>query len=194
MKVMWVLLALAGVSIWYIPNTVSLFSGQHSYYNLDANGSQVPCQKCHGDVSVELHTGFIHNNFTCADCHRTQNGLQYASGDGANSTTPGLMAHASSTVNCSDCHSDYLNNTPDKIHDAFIRYGMEHDSSENCIACHSSIAISINWTRPDTLNIETHSDGYNFTINRTFTSSLATVQTFGNGPGDVIAISNVTVI
>jgi len=46
-------------------------------------GSQVPCNKCHGDIALELHTGFIHNNFTCSDCHRIQKGVQFASGDDA---------------------------------------------------------------------------------------------------------------
>lgn len=189
MKILWVLLALVGISLWYIPNTVSLFSGQHAYYTLDDNLSQLQCTKCHGDISIELHTGYIHSNFTCADCHRVQKGVQYA-----NATEPGTLAHAASLVQCADCHSEYLNNTPDTIHNAFINYGMQHNTSENCIACHASIAVSINWTRPDAMNIETTSDGYNITINRTYKSFTARVVTFGNQSGDAIAVSNVTVI
>ena len=83
MKLVWVLLALAGISIWLIPNTLSIFSGGHSFYNIDPVGSQVPCSKCHGDIDLQIHTGFIHNNFTCSDCHRVQKGVQYASGDNA---------------------------------------------------------------------------------------------------------------
>jgi hypothetical protein len=194
MKIVWLVAALLGISIWYIPNTVSLFSGQHSFYNLDANGSQVPCIKCHGDIDMEIHTGFIHNNFTCSDCHRIQKGVQYASGDGANSSTPGTMAHAASTVLCKDCHREYLNNTPDPIHQAFIRYGAEHDTNENCIACHTSTAVSIKWTRPSAINIETISDGSNISLNGTRKTFMTRIETFGNQSGDVIAVSNVTVI
>ncbi len=189
MKILWVLLALVGISFGYITNTVSLFSGEHAYYTLDDNLTQMQCTKCHGDISIELHTGYIHANFTCADCHRAMPGVQYA-----NATTPGTLAHAASSIQCADCHSEFLNNTSDTIHNAFINYGMQHNTSENCIACHASIAVSINWTRPDALNIETTSDGSNLTINQTYKSFTAVVETFGNQSGDAIAVSNVTVI
>ncbi len=319
MKLMWVLLALAGISLWVIPNTLSYFSGGHTFYNIDPIGSQVPCIKCHGDVQMEIHTGFIHNNFTCADCHRVQQGVQYASGDdayerlvyanvtgpaniqhrvlattiqnfqsgnfpksisgeitidqwadagndqvelrdannqyagnmthgetgilynyayaeeistyyngapkdtnnftqhqtldprnisvnpdqygsddltgaGSRVITPGMLAHAASTVLCAECHSDYLISTPDTIHEAFIKYGMEQNTNDNCIACHTSTAVSINWTRPAAINIETISDGYNNTIDRTSTAYKIRIETFGNQEGAVFAVSNVTVI
>ncbi len=186
MRIMWIILALGGISLWYMPDALSLFSGSHNYYKLD---DKPRCTKCHGDISLELHTGFIHNNFTCSDCHRVQKGVQYA-----NATTPGTLAHAASIVRCADCHSEYLNNTPDTIHEAFIRYGMEHNTSDNCIACHASISVSINWTRPDARVIETKSDGYNITIDRTYKAYQNRVETFGNRSGDVIAVSGVTVI
>ncbi len=316
---MWVLIALGGISIWFIPNTLSYFSGSHSYYNIDPVGSQIPCEKCHGNIQMEIHTGFIHSNFTCADCHRVQKGVQYASGDDAyeriiyinvtgptnianrvlattlanfqsgnfpksisgeitidqwaaagndqvqlrdgnnqyagamtpgetgilynyaftneistyyngvqkdtdNNTkylaldprlisvspvqygsdnltgagsrviTSGTLAHAASTVQCSECHSDYLSKMPDTIHEAFINYGMEHNSSDNCIACHTSTAVEINWTRPGAIGIDTSSDGYNISINRIYPTLIQRIQTFGNRSGDVIAVSNVTVI
>ncbi len=318
MKIMWVLLAFGGISIWVIPNTLSLFGGQHSFYNIDPVDSQIPCIKCHGDIQMELHTGYIHNNFTCSDCHRVQKGVQYASGDdayervvyinvtgptniqyrvlatsiqnfqrgnlpksisgeiaidqwaaagndevqsrdinnqyagnmtpgesgilynyayadeiltylngvpkdtdtftqhqvldprkinvnpdrygiddltgaGSRVVTPGTLAHAASTIMCSECHSDYLNSMPDTIHEAFIKYGMEHNTSDNCIACHTSTAVSINWTRPSTTGIETTSNGYNITINNTYKAFNITIETFGNRSGDALAVSNVTV-
>lgn len=188
------MITLMGISIWYIPHTFSLFSGQHSYYNINEVGNQIPCTKCHGDIAVELHTGHIHSNYTCSDCHRIQNNVQYASGDGVNTSTPGIMAHAASTILCEECHSDYLNNTPDSIHDTFMRYGVESNSNVNCIACHTSIAVSINWTYPGAIYIDTISDGNNITISGTDTAYDVRVGTFGNGSGDVIAVSKVTVI
>jgi len=319
MKLMWVLIALGGISIWLIPNTLSLFSGQHSFYNIDPVGNQIPCGKCHGDIDMEIHTGFIHNNFTCSDCHRVQKGVQFASGDdayerliymnvtgptlirnrvlattlqnyqrgnfpksitgeitidqwaalgndevqlrnennqyagtmvpgdtgiiynyekenkistyingvpkdydietqnsaldtrkitvypyqdgsdnltgaGSKVITPGTLAHASTTIQCIECHSDYINNTPDTIHEAFINYGIEHNTNDNCISCHTSTAVSINWTRPSTIAIETNSNGNNITINRTYMTKLIRIETFGNKSADAIAVSDVTVI
>jgi hypothetical protein len=319
MKLLWVLIILGGISIWLIPNTLSIFSGGHSYYNVDPIGSQVPCNKCHGDIQLEIHTGFIHNNFTCSDCHRIQKGVQYASGDdayerllyinvtgpsiirnrvlatmiqnyqsgnfpksipgeitidqwadagnddvqfrdvngqyagnmtpgdtgilynyadeneistyinglpkdtdlftqnnvldprkikvnqdpygsddltgaGSKVMTSGNLAHASSTILCAECHSDYINNTPDTIHEAFIKYGMEHNTNDNCIDCHTSTSVSINWTRPSTLAIETTSNGNNITIGKTYPTKPVRIETFGNRSGDVIAISEVTVV
>lgn len=193
MKLIWILLILIGLLLWYIPNTISLFSGQHSYYNIDDNGSQIPCQKCHGDIKVELHTSYTHNNFTCEDCHRIQTGVQYASGDGIGNTTPGMMAHAASLVNCTECHSG-VNSTSDVIHNAFIRYGVENGINDSCIACHTSTAISINWTRPGAVGIDTVSDGTINTIVRVYVPYRENLETFGNQPGDVLAVSNVTVI
>ena len=83
---------------------------------------------------------------------------------------------------------------PDNIHEAFIKYGMEHDTNENCIACHTSTAVSINWTRPSTLGIETGSDGYNITIKKTYSAFNEKLETFGNKEGNVFAVSNVTII
>lgn len=306
MKIFWILLILVGMLLWYIPNTISLFSGQHSYYNIDPNGSQVPCKKCHGDIDIEIHTSYIHSNFTCSDCHRSQEGVQYASGDdayeriiyvnvtnatsiynrvlattienyqsgnfpksilgevsidqwssqydgnmtfgetgvlynyeyaeyvstwyngmprdpdpntsrggfyarniianpdrfgsdnlngaGSKVTTPGTLAHAASTVFCKDCHSEFLNNTPDVVHDAFINYGITQNDNKNCIACHTATAISINWTKPAAMNINTMSNGYNTIIIGTGVAYRQRVETFGNQSGDVIAVSNVTVI
>ena len=79
MKFILIVLALSGVSLLYIPNTISLFSGGHSYYNIDPIGNQIPCQKCHADIQMEIHNGFKHNDLKCEDCHRTKKGVQYVS-------------------------------------------------------------------------------------------------------------------
>lgn len=84
-----VLIALVGVGVFALPSTMSLFAGQHSFYNIDATGNQVPCQKCHGDVKAELtanaasipNTPGPHAAFKCEYCHRIEAG--YASGDNA---------------------------------------------------------------------------------------------------------------
>ncbi len=83
------LIALVGIGVFALPSTVALFSGQHSFYNIDATGNQIPCTKCHGDVKAELSSGLSnttgtpgpHANFKCEYCHRAENG--FASGDDA---------------------------------------------------------------------------------------------------------------
>ncbi len=79
------LIALVGVGVFALPSTMALFAGQHSFYNIDATGNQVPCVKCHGDVKAELTTGYSattntsgpHANFQCEFCHRAEAGGAY---------------------------------------------------------------------------------------------------------------------
>ena len=90
------LIALVGVGVFALPSTMALFAGQHSFYNIDSTGNQVPCLKCHGDVKSELSSNSItdvvgkpdsagpHANFKCEYCHRAEPG--YASGDNAYAT------------------------------------------------------------------------------------------------------------
>src|SRR3990170_7740654 len=83
------IIALVGIGVFALPSTMSLWAGQHSFYNIDATGNQVPCQKCHGDVKAELlsnaaaipNTPGPHAAFKCEYCHRIEAG--YASGDNA---------------------------------------------------------------------------------------------------------------
>ena len=83
------LIALVGVGVFALPSTMALFAGQHSFYNIDATGNQIPCTKCHGDVKAELSSGSSavtgtkgpHAAFKCEYCHRAENG--FASGDDA---------------------------------------------------------------------------------------------------------------
>lgn len=89
-KIAIVLIALVGIGLYALPSTVALFSGQHSFENIDATGNQIDCVKCHGDVKAEmdstglnLQTGTPppHAAFKCEYCHRIEAGA--ASGDNA---------------------------------------------------------------------------------------------------------------
>src|SRR5659263_323462 len=87
------IIALVGIGVFALPSTMSLFAGQHSFYNIDATGNQIPCTKCHGDVKSELSsnantnpalgpiTAGPHAAFKCEYCHRIEQGS--ASGDNA---------------------------------------------------------------------------------------------------------------
>ncbi len=84
-----VLIALVGIGLYALPSTVALFSGQHTFVNLDPTGNQIDCVKCHGDVRAELGgsnssvsgTPGAHAAFKCEFCHRIEAG--YSSGDNA---------------------------------------------------------------------------------------------------------------
>jgi len=81
------IIALVGIGVFALPSTMSLFAGQHSFYNIDAVGNQIPCQKCHGDIKAELqsntnlgtgalNTGTMgpHYSMKCEYCHRAEPG------------------------------------------------------------------------------------------------------------------------
>ncbi len=77
-----VLIALIGIGLYALPQTMALFAGQHSFTNIDPTGNQVDCVKCHGDVESELkgsvtastNTSPPHADMECAFCHRLQIG------------------------------------------------------------------------------------------------------------------------
>lgn len=97
------LIALIGIILWNMPDTIPMFTGTHSFYKGSA-----PCEKCHGDINITIHTNTTaHGGFSCAYCHRSEPNVTYAS-----NTTEGMEAHAASLGSCYNCHADSL---PDKI-------------------------------------------------------------------------------
>ena len=112
--------AIAAVGIIAMPSTISLFSGQHMWYNISGN-EKLPCIKCHADVYAEYLMTGVHGtlsgggsswetgnkpNDACYACHRlayANKSITYASGAGTGAT-PGVQAHAASTVACMACH------------------------------------------------------------------------------------------
>lgn len=145
------IIAIGGI---VLPQTVSLFAGQHYWYDLSGNGSDVPCEKCHADVAEEMnqihgpHTGETgYGRFECEYCHRIFpiGASSYADGIEQNASyqsyrytyasvsgiqyEPGKEAHAASTVPCMYCHSG-----------SDVGMVPAHDSvSSNCSECHSPV-------------------------------------------------------
>jgi len=116
LKMVFATIAIVVIGIIALPYAASLFSGEHSWYELSAGGSDVPCEKCHADIADEYQDAFAHplyaphKTYPCAHCHRVSgfgekngSGMNYASGDGSGST-PGKQAHAAVIVECMDCH------------------------------------------------------------------------------------------
>jgi len=124
--------AIVAIGIFALPNTVSLFSGQHTWYDLSAGGNDVPCEKCHSDIADEMdafvgpHTGETGDGrFECGYCHRMTGIYTYASGIGT-ASTPGKEAHAASAIPCMDCHSGGY------VHG-------EDVAIEDCVRCHDLV-------------------------------------------------------
>jgi len=142
---MLLVVAVIALGIFALPSTVSLFSGQHTWYDLTGNKS-VPCEKCHADIAEEMNalagphtgeTGF--QRMKCSFCHRTfpiesedinqtYKNYEYtygSVGDTVTDVTPGKESHAASTVPCMYCHSGK-------------KYGRKgtHNINANCMQCH----------------------------------------------------------
>ena len=117
-------IAVVAVGMFALPSTVSLFAGQHTWYDLGGTGNDLPCEKCHAEIFDEFQNTGVHwtlaggTNATsnesgdpgtysvrlaCGACHRANKSITYASGDTA-SYTAGDKAHAASTVACMVCH------------------------------------------------------------------------------------------
>jgi len=117
-KLVLVAVAIVAIGIFALPSTVSLFSGQHTWYDLNPAGNQLPCQKCHQDIQDEMISGDngVHTTLAApgCDCHRvnttdTRFGTGVADGDGAGFSTPGTKAHAAATIACMLCHEQGTN-------------------------------------------------------------------------------------
>ncbi|MCW7077409.1 MAG: hypothetical protein OCU18_09080, partial [Candidatus Syntrophoarchaeum sp.] len=116
--IMLLMIATLAIGIFALPSTVALFSGQHSWYDLNENRgiNDVPCEKCHGEIKSEMIHGDngAHRDLTCAMCHRAEvfAGYIFARGNYTTNpapeywsgTIPGEEAHAASTIECMDCH------------------------------------------------------------------------------------------
>ena len=123
-----------------MPNTVSIFSGQHSWYDIDPDNSDIPCIKCHTDVKDEMDESGVHKVFNCVWCHRSPFSNQTFASGGEPGFDPGENTHATVLLECMACH------------DAIGDVGRNHWNdpeyrSPNCYDCHND-----NWTTSSGFN------------------------------------------
>jgi len=117
-KLILIVAAFAAIGLLVLPSTVSLFHGQHIWYNI-SDGKYLPCKKCHADVYEELEQSAFHKDLEsgigtgpnkaddgdCYACHRANASITYANvTTDYTQYTPGKEAHAASTVACMLCH------------------------------------------------------------------------------------------
>jgi len=195
-----VLLAVAvvAVGIFALPSTISLFAGQHTWYNLTGNQS-VPCEKCHADVANEMsaligpHTGETgFQRMRCEYCHRyppirhrnsTYENYTYGDvGTSATDVTPGKESHAASTVPCMYCHSGDkygVRHTNYATGDCWLCHQSDspqphegrYTNNEDCRRCHANAHTGHVYYIPP-------AGGFNLTTNALDTGELAAHKTF----------------
>jgi hypothetical protein len=160
-KIFSITVALFALGIIVLPNTVTLFVGQHYWYNLTETGNNVPCEKCHADVHSELSLSGIHLRMSCEGCHRTDNAVKYAV-DWSGDVEPGRGAHAASTVECMLCHDGRTIASGTN----FTHYYL---SASSCSQCHNPPS-----------NIAGAAGGFNLTVDSDDTGELAAHLKFVN--------------
>lgn len=235
-------IAIVAVGIFALPSTLSLFAGQHVWYDIGDDGNQIPCKKCHADVYEEYLLTGVHGTLSggassnvtgadpdaaCGACHRLDSitnpnaAMTFGSGDGTGSTA-GEEAHAAAVISCMACHQ--LNNTGSypaaggfnqtafvystnfnytdsdhpgtyAAHNAFISEALNddtlQDSNEACLACHTQIAVKIDWTHARSLEFDidvgspqtTATGVHNWTMSNWATNGTASATVWGNTTG-----------
>jgi len=147
-KMLLLSVAVVAAGLFVLPQTVSMFAGQHSWY--DPNDQGIPCVKCHWLEYEEMRSGEYtthkpHVNlngsidyFECEECHNVTMNVDdyYHTGD-VGEHTP---AHAATTVSCLDCHGGNI--SASAMHTLGKRYHMYGEVippySGECGKCHLS--------------------------------------------------------
>jgi hypothetical protein len=175
------LIITAAIGVLILPTTVSIFSGQHIWYDVESLYGE-KCLKCHADIYDELVVSSYHDSIDgvsgfgggeCYVCHRANESITYANGS---SNTPGEEAHAASSIACAYCHFNSSNRYNAPIAGGFglsdlatdIGLNSTHfeilsgtsfsssiypDESEGCVICHTPVQVKINFTTYDSYSL-----------------------------------------
>jgi len=176
-KILLLSIAVISVGLFAMPSTLSLFAGQHTFYN----GSSVNCGKCHQDVITEAGSqgdNYVHKTILqqtgraqCAVCHTTGTVSDVPIGKNLSVTgtytienrslnvTENSAVHAAVTVACTSCHTNVsteLQGSAEAHRDFYL--SAVADSSDNntniltganeaCVGCHTHIWVNVTWKR-----------------------------------------------
>jgi hypothetical protein len=116
--------AVVAAGLFALPATVSMFAGQHSWY--DPKDQGIPCEKCHWLEYEEMrgmgsaytdHVPHVYKDknenmryFDCEECHNVTMSISDYYREGISEHTP---AHAATTLSCLDCHGGEAYGTED---------------------------------------------------------------------------------
>ncbi len=185
-----VIVIASAIGFLVIPSTVSVFSGEHLWYDLSTPYGE-KCLKCHADIYDELTAGASHDTVDgnpgfsgteCYYCHRANASITYANGS---LSSAGEEAHAASTISCGYCHFNSSNPYGAPVAGGFGLSNLANDTGVNsthlellsgtafqssvypgeteaCIFCHTTVWVKINFTSYTS---------YNITVNNTVSAN-----------------------
>jgi nitrate/TMAO reductase-like tetraheme cytochrome c subunit len=137
-KIILLSFAVIAVGLFALPSTMSLFAGQHTWYDT----ADIPCQKCHQDIYDELTTQSVyHGKFeasygnACARCHVAPNATNFNK-TGANLSKQAWIAYTSKTQNIS----------------GQVNFSAHAAITVECLACHGTGNLTNNNTGLSTGN------------------------------------------
>ena len=170
------------VGILAMPTTLSMLSGQHTFYggNDYIGPDTVQCKNCHSNIWTELkgtdefnpppHAGSMF--LECKGCHRSGNISDYMfvyndvgiSGNKENNLSG---VHAAITVECTFCHDMIATNITDSgeahkpLYDAAVNESLLKGGNEACTVCHTDAGIGNLTMNSSKLVIGVTQDGSN---------------------------------
>lgn len=183
-------LAVVSIGLFAMPSTLTLFAGQHTFYN----GTSVKCEKCHQDIYDEIvnnaglgapHQTIVNSSTKgtgkalCKGCHTTGevtnipiNGSNKTDGVYNLNVTNKSNAHAAVTLECIACHTgvDEEITGEDAAHKAYY-YGALYNKSTDT---GNQTAIKLKGANTACVGCHTHTTinitwirtmGYNLTVN-----------------------------
>ncbi len=183
-------IALLAVGMYFLPATLSIFSGQHTF----VNGSEVNCMKCHNDIYNEIYpsgggTQPPHWSFgqTCNACHRTGAVPPFwdvgISAYTETNVTSNPNAHAAVTVECVFCHDlivDEITGSQEahgSYYNASNQTSLLKGGNEACVGCHTHTMINVTWRRPGGYGINANLTGgswnLSFSLNQTLVNTTS---------------------
>jgi len=180
------IIAIIAIGMFVLPTTLSMFAGQHSWYDPDGG---VPCEKCHflereeltsGPHAVGYNTSIYNssNAYTgywsaatvdarCYGCHQASDSFDNNS------------QHAAVAVACIDCHpwvASELSNESAAHRDFYNNFSTSgsdylQNANKACIGCHTHVGVNISWTRAEYLSYNVTVDATTGTYNVTWNAS-----------------------
>lgn len=185
-------IALLAVGMYFLPATLSIFSGQHTFYN----GTSVSCRKCHDDIYSEINPagGGVQpphwsNGPGCIGCHRTGGivGGEFGMSIGYKETnvTANPNAHAAVTVECVFCHDLIIDQIINSNESHASYYNASNQSSilkggnEACVGCHTHTMINVTWRRSVGYNMTANLVGGNWNLSYSVNQTLVNTTSAG---------------
>lgn len=167
------IIILLGIGMYALPQTVSIYTNQHSWYNISSSEG-IPCIKCHGDINSELmnSVGTPHSGMKCKACHmiaKMELGTHSATVPNCidchngNMTAAGVIgAHTfGDQQNCIKCHDGENMKTGLNVTRSLQSVNEPHKNyiytdgkinNNACIGCHTKVNVNISWNKPTVMS------------------------------------------